>query len=296
MHLPHPDALTRLARTLCELDARIAADGPDRYTSMPQPDGMAFHATDGGGDHAVLLVLEAGVLIRAFDHESGHSPYARASQQPDPALVAGLPEALSHALDRTVGPLEGFERTFVAWWTGESWEQRGDASFPADLLAPDAELLTDWLLDLGHVLPAEAIAGLLAGELAAADAPLAEAPSDEPAPGEVPDGWRRGDPFTVTLSAAAPVSDIGVLKLVRERTGGAIGAIKRALADGGPLWTVELQRHAAGQVERVGHLGALMDALEPHGGGRLTLEHPEERPLPHAMFLAMLGPDALWLR
>ncbi|MCB9673985.1 MAG: hypothetical protein H6737_02655 [Alphaproteobacteria bacterium] len=289
---PAPDDLIRSLGALCALDRRLHPDGPDRYARFAVPGGEAFHATNGGGDHAVLLHLGVGTLVRGFDHESDASPYMREPQAPDPALEAGLPDALRGALDLTVGPLEGFERTFVAWWDGDRWEHRGDGDFADLTLAPSAGDLGEWLEDLGWRASKKGLTSLLSGSVEADRLKVerVEAPVQD-----FPGGWRFGDPFTVTVSTVQSVSDIALLKRIREMSGGSIGEIKRALSDGGPLLTYVLQRHSYSQVERVGHIGELVAALAAHGGARLALEAPVQTALDEATFRAMLGPDTLWL-
>lgn len=291
MRLPKPAALLTRARALAALDEHALTDPTGReYTSR----GGGWVYDNGGGDHCVIWTLGEQVLIKAFDHESDDSRWMRDPEEPDPALVEGMPSALLALLAEPFEELDGLDRTYCAWWGGERWTQRGMGSWPADAFVVKASDVVERMRDARVGVDERQIEKLLKGTLAA-DALTLEAIVERPVPG--PPGWTFGEAFVVTVSSARSIGSVPLIKLVREETGGSLGEIKRALADQTPMLEMRLQGHAYEQVRQVAALGRILRAMEREGGVRLRVGLPggalQEVDL--ATFRGMLGPDTLWL-
>lgn len=277
MNLWHPDLLLARARVLEALAARVSE--PPFRAFVPLEHGVGYD--DGAGDHAMLVWVGGLALLKAFDHESPVSRYARDDQQPDPALTEGLPEALGPVLDG----LEGEDRTFVAWFADGAWTVRGEP-FPADRFLLDGEGAAEWLLDEGFRADPEVLERALAGAVPP-DAVALEPVVPPTIAG--PTGWKVGEPFEVAVSCRAPLRSIDAVKAVREATGQSLGEIKRALWEGGVVLRATLGPYAFDAARQV---RGVERALAEVGVGFEVKGQEVDRDT----LLAMMGTSAMFMR
>lgn len=150
MDLPDPDSMFARGSALVALETRFAEDPRLRcYAHEREGEVEILRFDNGGGDHVWLLRSPDGVLLKAFDHESPVSRYARDAHgyTPDPSLTSGIPPALASFLRREILGHEGDDRTFVAWWADGRWTTRGPDAHPTDRLLLDAAGANEWLAD-----------------------------------------------------------------------------------------------------------------------------------------------------
>lgn len=253
--IPSHEELFRRVRVLTALDERIAEGDPIGRVYHPADDGAEARYDDGAGNTALILRNEAGLLVRAFDHESSASRHMREDGLPDPALTEGLPPALEPLLKRVVAGLEPEDRTFVAWDVGEGWVMRGDPE-PAEPLWRDAADARAWLEDEGWEVAEADLRALFSGKgtVAALDLGRVVAPTIAG-----PAGWAPGQPFRLRVRGAGPAGTLATLKAVREATGESLGALKKALNAGDPVFDGPVAAFAFGPVKMA---AAVARALE----------------------------------
>jgi len=117
--LPAPSDLERISQSLATLDALLAPDWEERWFSHNRVWDEAAKWRVGSmrkptGDEVFILFSPAGTILK------GNAQKTVALNKPTPALLEGVPEALSAFLKD-----ESFElphTTFCLWNTGAGWK------------------------------------------------------------------------------------------------------------------------------------------------------------------------------
>lgn len=119
--LPAPPELERLSLVIAALDAIMSPEWADRYFSFDpiwDPSQRMASLRNGSGDNYFIVFDHAGTVVRAFDHESELSPWAKPDGSLAPGLLDGFPSALQAIIDepafRTAGG-PSTDLTFCAW-------------------------------------------------------------------------------------------------------------------------------------------------------------------------------------
>ena len=100
--LPDPASLHRISSAIAALDVVMSSDWEERYFSFDPmwDDGEEYASmSNGSGDSYHIVFSDKGVVIRGFDHESDLSPWSRADERIDPAILDGFPPALQSVID-----------------------------------------------------------------------------------------------------------------------------------------------------------------------------------------------------
>lgn len=132
--LPDIATLRDRCRALAVLDAIIGPDEESWYYSFTSSwaDGEELASMDNGsGDAWSVVFSSAGVMILAFDHESGMSPAVNGDEV-WPGLVDAVPEVFSASVQDPAFSFEGTLEATVCLWrqAGEDRWHAGDIDFP----------------------------------------------------------------------------------------------------------------------------------------------------------------------